>query len=122
MLPTNVERFLASSIRSVWDLELLLLLRREKARNWTSDAMIRELRASSVIVNEAIGTLEKAGFVMDVGRNEFRYHPVTPELDGLAAALAEAYASFPAAVMDAIWSAPSAKIRTFADAFKIKKD
>jgi len=122
MLPPNVDRFLRGSIRSVWDLELLLLLHREKARAWTAEALIRELRASALIVRDALATAQKAGLVAASGSEEYRYWPATPELDSLVADIAAAYATFPAAVTKAIWSAPNASVRTFADAFKIKKD
>jgi hypothetical protein len=121
-LSPNVDRFLRNSVRSVWDLELLLFLRREKARSWTADELIHELRASLPIVTDALSMLQKTGFVNETAKGEYRFWPASPELDRTANELADAYANFPAAVTEAIWSAPNAKIRTFADAFKIKKD
>lgn len=122
MLPTNVDRFLRGSIRSVWDLELLLLFHGQRARLWTVDALVRELRASVLIVGEALVALVKAGLVSKTGVEEYQYWPISPELDQLVTEVAAAYASAPAAVTEAILSAPSASVRIFADAFKIKKD
>lgn len=122
MLPAAVDRFLRSSIRSIWDLELLLLLHAQRARLWTVDDLVRELRASILIVADALGALQKAGVVSKTGSDAYQFWPISPELDRLVAEVASAYASAPAAVTETILSAPSANIRIFADAFKIKKD
>lgn len=121
-LPPNVDRFVRGAMRSIWDLELLLRLHRERERIWTADALVRELRASALIVADALAALEKAGLVAQSEPENYRYWPVTPELDRVVGDLAAAYASFPTAVTEAILSAPNANIRIFADAFRIKKD
>lgn len=122
MLPAGADRFLRNTIRSIWDLELLLLLRAYRARLWTVDDLVRELRASVLIVADALGSLQKAGLVSKSGNETYQFWPISPELDQLVAEVAAIYASAPAAVTEAILSAPSANIRIFADAFKIKKD
>lgn len=122
MLPSNVVRFLLGSIRSVWELELLLLLRAQKARSWTTDELVRDLRASVLIVTDALGNLQKTGLVNKAANEQYQYWPVTPDLDQLVSEVAIAYASAPAAVIEAILSAPSSSVRIFADAFKIKRD
>jgi hypothetical protein len=122
MLPSNVDRFLRGSLRSVWELELLLLLRRQRTRLWTGDELVRDLRASILIVSDALDTLQKAGLVSKNMNDQYQYWPIAPELDQLVADVASAYASSPVAVTQAILSAPSSSVRIFADAFKIKKD
>jgi hypothetical protein len=122
MLPSNVDRFLRGSLRSVWELELLLLLRRQRTRLWTCDELVRDLRASILIVSDALDTLQKAGLVSKNLNDQYQYWPIAPELDQLVEDVASAYASSPVAVTQAILSAPSSSVRIFADAFKIKKD
>lgn len=122
MLPPNVDRFLRGSIRSVWDLELLLLFQRRRAHLWSVDELVRDLRASVLIVGDALGALQKAGLVSKNADDRYQYWPISPELDQLVEEIAAAYASSPVAVTEAILSAPSSNIRIFADAFKIKKD
>ncbi len=121
MFHPEVERFLKSSIRSVWDLELLLFMQAERARSWTAEELVRALRGSMLIVSDALLGLTAAGLI---GEEEarYRYRPATPELDRLVEMLRETYASYPAAVTNMIWSTPRATIQIFADAFKIKKD
>jgi hypothetical protein len=122
MLPANVERFLRGTVRSVWQLELLLLLYRQRARLWTADELVRDLRASVLIVGDALDALQKAGLVSRNANDQHQYWPITPELDHLVGDVAATYASSPVAVTETILSAPSSSVRTFADAFKIKKD
>jgi hypothetical protein len=122
MLPAGVDRFLRSTVRSIWELELLLLLQRRRARLWTADELVRDLRASMLIVGDALGALQKAGLVSRNANEQYQYWPITPELDRLVDEVAAAYTSSPVAVTEAILSAPSSSVRTFADAFKLKKD
>lgn len=122
MLPPNVDRFLRGSIRSVWDLELLLLFQRKRAHLWSVDELVRDLRASVLIVGDALDGLQKAGLVSKNANDRYQYWPVSPELDQLVESVAAAYASSPVAVTKAILSTPSSSVRIFANAFKIKKD
>ena len=122
MLSEEVLRFLRTWIASVWALELLLLLRRRRERAWKIEDLIRELRGSIGIVTTALSELQNAGLVTAEPDGSFRYRPSTPELDGTVAAVAKAYADYPYAVSQAIFTAPSHKIQLFADAFRIKKE
>lgn len=122
MLPAAIDRFLRAMICSVWELEVLLLLRVQRNRDWTLDDVVRELRASVLIVADALGNLQKAGLVSKTGSDAYRFWPASPELDRLVGEVADAFANTPVAVTEAILSAPNANIRIFADAFKIKKD
>lgn len=122
MLSDEVLRFLRTWIASVWALELLLLLRRRRERAWKIEDLIRELRGSIGIVTTALSELQNADLVTAEPDGSFRYRPSTPELDGTVAAVAKAYADYPYAVSQAIFTAPSHKIQLFADAFRIKKE
>jgi hypothetical protein len=122
MLQASVDRFLRSTLRSVWELELLLLLRRQRACLWTADELVRDLRASVLIVGDSLDSLQKVGLVSRNANEQYQYWPITPELDQLVDDVAAAYTSSPVAVTEAILSSPSTSVRTFADAFKIKKD
>ena len=68
------------------------------------------------------GLCRKVGLVSKSSDEAYRFWPVSPELDQLVNDVAAAYASSPVAVTKAILSAPSTSVRTFADAFRIKKD
>src|SRR6185312_2364870 len=111
MLAANVDRFLRNSLRSVWELELLLLFRRQRTRLWIVDELVHDLRASVLIVGDALDALQKVGLVSKNAKDEYQYWPISPELGQLVEDLAAAYASSPVAVTEAILSAPSSSIR-----------
>lgn len=114
--------FIRSTIKSVWALELLLLISRERKRSWTPEDLNRELRGSLALVTEIIAKFRGAGLIADGGDGTYRYEPQSVELDKLVRELEAAYAARPLAVVRAIVAAPNEKIQTLADAIKVKKD
>lgn len=52
----------------------------------------------------------------------FQYQPQTPELDRAVAGLSHEYAERRVSVISLIFSKPMDKIRSFADAFRIRKE
>jgi hypothetical protein len=116
----DVLSFIAASISSVWALELLLLLKRDPGRAWDAEHLIRELRSSPVVIDEALKRLQDAGLVMANGGGTFRYQAASSRLDELVTELDKAYAAKPMTVIRAIIAAPTDKLRAFSDAFKLK--
>jgi hypothetical protein len=111
--------FIGGSIDSVWALELLLLLKRDRDRAWEPDTLIRELRSSPVVIEEALKGLRDAGLVTPDGRG-YRYWPASPRLDELVSSLERAYAATPMTVIKAVVTSRTEKLRAFSDAFKLK--
>ncbi|MGD9616750.1 MAG: hypothetical protein AB7H90_16340 [Alphaproteobacteria bacterium] len=118
----TVLSFVRSSIRSAWMLELLLLLRRDPQRQWTTDALVDEVRGSIALVTESLKTLREIGLVALTDAEAYFYRPETPELNDLAAALVELYRQKPTTVLKTIFTSPSDKIQSFSDAFLIGRD
>jgi hypothetical protein len=111
--------FVSASIRSVWALELLLFLKRNSTQSWDADSLILELRSSSVVIAEALASLEAAGLIRNNGTT-YRYDAASPKLDEIVAGLEHLYAEKPLSVVKAIVSRPSEQLRIFSDAFKLK--
>lgn len=122
MTEEAVLAFVRDSIGSAWSIELLLLLQREPRRSWSIDALVRELRGSSQLVQESIATLSAGGLLTATPNGEVAYDPKSRDLAELVSALAELYAHKPFAVLRTIFTSPSEKIRSFSDAFRFKKD
>lgn len=110
-----------ASVASVWELELLLLLRRGRDRDWTHDQLVRELRASPSIIGKGLERLQKAGLVV-ADDALCRYAAAGRHLDELVDRLDQLYRARPTTVMNAVLGAPNAKLQSFADAFRLKKD
>jgi DNA-binding HxlR family transcriptional regulator len=117
----QVLAFVRSSIPSAWALELLLLLRRERVRAWRADALVAELRGSEELVAQSLAMLTEAGLVAVSETGEYAYRPERAELAELIDALADLHAHKPLTVLSTIFSAPSSRIRSFADAFLFRK-
>ena len=113
--------FVRHAVPSAWALELLLLMRREPGRSWDPEALVAHLRGSLELVSKSLAALTEAGLVSADDRGHYAYRPQTAELAELTDALAELHAQKPLAVLSAIFTAPSDRIRSFADAFLFRK-
>jgi hypothetical protein len=118
----DLREFLRQSLGSVWNIELLLLLQRDPGRTWRSDELVREMRASDLVVNQGITGLQQAGLILPEPGGMYRYAPASPQINQLVEQLKRVYRERPSAVTRALFSAPSDQLATFADAFRLKKD
>ena len=114
--------FLRSSIKSAWTLELLLLLHRDRERSWSFQELVRELRGSTALVTESLKALSDIGLIAPIENETCRYKPNSPELDALVSSLVELYRIKPITVLRAIFTSPGEKIKSFSDAFLLRRD
>jgi hypothetical protein len=112
--------FIASSFRSVWALDVLLLLKSER-RVWTRPEAVAALRASDLVVSHALGGLVAAGIVSVDGEGA-SYAPANDELAQCIERVEQLYRMRPNTVRRTIISARSSSAAAFADAFKLRKD
>jgi DNA-binding transcriptional ArsR family regulator len=113
-------QFAATSISSVWALELLLLMKKTP-RVWRVGELVSQLRGSDAAISEAMQRLQNAGLVTEAD-DGFRYAPTSSEAEALANELEALYRLKPVAVVSAIAKAPNVKLQILSDAFKLKKD
>lgn len=118
----ELTRFIASSFRSVWALEVLCQLRRHPDSEASPDKLVTALRASDLIVRQCLAELTAAGLVQLAAGGEARYAPASAELDRLVAAAEARYASAPNAVRRVIINAANPDLTAFADAFRLRRE
>ena len=112
--------FIRSSFRSVWSLELLLLIKREQ-RSWTVAEIVAALRASELVVTKCIESLTAAGLVSPESEREIRFLPASGDLRKLVDETEALYAKQPDAVRRLIIASPSGfSLADFANAFRWK--
>ncbi len=117
----EIADFIRSSFRSVWSLELLLLLKREP-RLWSRAELVAALRASDLIVANGLEALAAAGLaIVDEAKNG-AYRPASDDLARLADGTECLYARSPDAVRRLIVGAIPNPLAAFADAFRLRKD
>lgn len=120
----TVKSFIAGYISSIVELEILLLLAGRPQEVWTAEAVSRELRIDRAWAAAHLATLCAQG-VAGCGQGPdpvYRFAPQRPEIRDAVDELARAYADRRVTVIGLIFSKPVDKIRTFADAFRLRKD
>lgn len=110
--------FVASSFRSVWALELLLLLKRE-ARPCSQEELVTSLRASPAVVEAAMSSLIAAGLAGG-DSHAMLYMPVSPDVALLVEETEQLYRSRPNRVRRLIVASANKGLVAFSDAFRLK--
>ncbi|WP_235216839.1 hypothetical protein [Archangium violaceum] len=119
-----MRRLIAEHIDSVEQLEILLLLQQHPERSWTAESVARELRISPLSAGDRLKDMARSAILSRVQGSEveFRYAPESPGMAEAVAGLATAYSERRVTVINLIFSKPVDKIRTFADAFRLRRD
>jgi hypothetical protein len=124
-LSEALQQFIIRYINSIDQLEMLLMLQREPSREWTADEITRLLFSERESISSRLEELKDTGLVAAKelsGEIRYRYAPRTPELEDAASELARDYPMYRVSIINLIFSKPIDRIRTFADAFRFKKD
>lgn len=116
----DLSKFIASSFPSVWSLELLLLMKRER-RPWSQAELINAMRASELVVTRALDSLI-AGGLASVSAEGAIYMPVSQAVADLVDRTEKLYALKPDTVRRMIVTSATSGIAAFADAFRLRKD
>lgn len=101
---------------------MLFLVYRERDRPWTIEAITRELRSSEPLIRDVVDRLERGALVARAPDGTIRYAPADALLDALVVRLDRVRIERPQALVREIYGAPNEKLRTFSNAFKLKKD
>lgn len=117
-----MQSFLTRYIHSVEQLETLCLLAENSGKSWSEQEIFKSIQSSHESVASNLRYFAEARFlIVEAGAN-YRFSPQPPELARLAFELMKIYRERRVAVIDAIYKAPLDPIRSFADAFRIRKD
>ncbi len=127
-LPEDVRALLHEHIESYEQLEILLLLRRERYEQWTEEGLSARLRVRAELIETALAALKASGLIEAAGAvpTRFAYRPASSGLDAAAGRLEREYAERPILVIqlmsaNAIERLRTAALHTFADAFVLSK-
>lgn len=118
----EVEDFVRATFRSVWALELLLLLRKNRDRPLSHKEMVDSLTASDFVVSHSLDNLSAMGLASRDVDGSARYCASQGEVDRLVERTETFYATSPNAVRRIIVSAMNPGLKAFADAFRLRKD
>jgi hypothetical protein len=132
-IPARVKQLITDHVDSVMQLEVLLLLAGQAgqaARVWTAAELAQQMRVDAAWVDSTLRGMTGKGLVAVTDASgggsgaapQFRYEPRTAELGAAVNELAEAYADRRVTVIGLIFAKPTDKLRSFADAFRLRKD
>lgn len=118
-------RFLQTSIPAVEAAELLLALKREPARWWSvQDALAALGPATSLSVADAgryLESFEARGLVAVAADGRVQYHPGSDQLAAYCEILEKAYRERPVTLIRVVYALRDGKIRSFAEAFRLRR-
>lgn len=118
----EISAFIRATFRSVWSLELLCYLRKQRDRPLQPAEIVAGLRASDLVVRQSIEGLLAAGLVSVDSTGSIRYCAATDDLDRAACAAEALYLRSPDAVRRTIVAAANSDLTKFADSFRLRKD
>lgn len=117
----DVTRFIETSFPSVWSLEVLLLLRREQ-RGCSREQLVEALRASDLVINQALSSLVAGGLAIVDEAGLANYSPASNDIAALVEKTEDLYARRPDSVRRTIISGSMTGLSAFVDAFRLRKD
>lgn len=123
-IPEIVRRFIAERIESAELLETLLLVHSDAGREWSPEEVAGSIYTVPASATRRLEQLVDMGLASSNGAPEprYRYAPSTEQLRTEVDALADAYRKQRVAVINLIYSTPPDPLRSFADAFKLRRD
>jgi hypothetical protein len=122
-LPLHVQELIAERISSVVQLELLLLLHSEPTRAWTSAELATLLRIDPAGADVQLADLTIHKILRSEPGSPLTYQYISGNpYDSAIAELSRTYNDMRVSVIGLIYSKPSDTLKTFADAFRIRKE
>jgi len=122
-IPPRVRELIIDHIDSVMQLEVLLLIASQPQRAWTASDLAELLRIDPAWVDSQLRAMAAGGLACEQpDPAAFRFEPRSAELSQAVDELARTYADRRVTVIGLIFAKPIDKIRSFADAFRIRKD
>lgn len=119
----RLTEFVRQRISSIDQIDIVLLLMQDRARAWTAPEVAKALGTPPESAAMRLFLLASSGLISfeASGIPRYRYVGSDPETDALLGELAEVYATNRAAIVSLVGGQAADPLRTFADAFKLKK-
>jgi hypothetical protein len=116
--------FIAEYIRSVEQLEVLILTSAAVPTEWSIEAVYETVKTNRASIAQRLKDLTASGLLVEVAGDPvcYRFQPRTERQRQLVADLASAYKRASVRVIETIYSPSTASLREFARAFRLKPD
>jgi len=120
-IPEVVRRLIAERIDSIPELEAILLLRQGSTQPWNVEDTGKRLYVSPLVAAHILHVLTERGF-LSCSDDKYRYEPDDAKLAEAVDLLATTYSRHLIEVTKIVHAKPSASVRLFAAAFRLRKD
>lgn len=119
-LPPELLDLIAFCLPSMEHVEVLLLLRADPERAWTSDEVAGQLKIDRRSSARCLEELHRNALLGAVGDpTVYRFAPRSEPLARASALLLDAYQRTPVLLVKALYQRPAPGLRTFSDAFRL---
>ena len=121
----ELQNFISTTVPTYPAVELLVFLAREPARTWTPTEIVDGSPLTALTaqaVGEYLAHFEISGLLQRNPDGRLRYEPASEQLRTAVSALVEAYDHRPVTLVRIVYSIAAAKIQSFADSFRLKRD
>lgn len=121
--PDHIRQFILQNVDSIETLEILLFLYERSEQGWTAADVSRELRGDAHSVRKRLSELSARGIISVDSQNPdmFSGGGRDERQLSLVRELSELYRTRRYSVIEIIFSRPVDVVRTFAEAFRVKK-
>ncbi len=119
----ELNTFLKEYIHSVFSLEVLLLLRRERIRSFTASEVAREVGIEIDVAQQQLSELTSAKLIDSLNGEgvRYRYAPANEKLPSLVDQLAVAYAKQRVPILSLILTEHEDRTRCFVEAYRVNR-
>jgi hypothetical protein len=116
-----VRTLIRRHVRSVGELELLMLLRAERDRSWSVDEVCEALACPRSWAVAQLQVMASAGLLARAD-SSWRFEPKSQDLEHATAALEEAYRLQSRDVVRFVFATPGHDLKEFSDAFRLRRE
>jgi len=121
-LPSNLYDFITQNVRSLEQLEILLLVARDRETIWTVQSVYDVILSTKPSVERWLDEFTRLSFLHKEASDVFVYRFIaTDETAALIRDLGQLYKTKPVRVIEAIFKADQNPAQSFADAFRLKR-
>jgi hypothetical protein len=123
-IPSDIKEFLFAHIDSVDQLEILRLVAADPQKEHSALSLAQELQIPLQTVEAHVNALGARGLLTMVNQQPLmcKHGPLSEELDRGVQELVKTYLERPVSLIKMVYERPKEQIKTFADAFRLKKE
>ena len=104
-------------VRSVAELEILLLVSASPERSWSPSAVYRTVLSNEALVESTLEKFSRLGLLQKNESSEYRFSPASEDIKDAVKALAALHHERPNRIIQAIYEVAPSEIEEFAKAY-----